>query len=77
MQEIIGDRFIDPYDLLCQESYCSVLNDQGQLLIYDGFHLSRLGAKYLAESMRASIPDVLNSWLDDDWKLRKKKAINQ
>ena len=63
MQEILGDRFIDPYQFLCNDNQCRATTSQGTLLIYDGFHLSRQGARYLAERMRSSIPHVLDAWL--------------
>ena len=63
MQKILGYRFINPYDLLCNDGKCRVSNEQGQLLIYDGFHLSREGARYLADQMRMLLPDILDSWL--------------
>jgi peptidoglycan/LPS O-acetylase OafA/YrhL len=63
MQRTLGDRFIDPYELLCVDNYCRIVSEEGKLLIYDGFHLSRPGARYLAEQMRSFIPQVLETWL--------------
>jgi peptidoglycan/LPS O-acetylase OafA/YrhL len=41
-------EFIDSQDLICttQEAVCHLFNDDGQLLSFDGWHLTKVGAKY-------------------------------
>ena len=52
MKESLGARFINPYDFFCDEvSGCMLSNGRGDLLLYDGFHLSREGANFFAEKM--------------------------
>lgn len=66
MQTILGDRFINPYQLLCEENLCRIRNGEEELLIYDGFHLSPQGARYLALQMSTMLPHVLQLWLGNE-----------
>ena len=48
LRKLLGDKFIDPYPLFCEDEVCRLLNDSGDLLLYDGFHLSREGVIYFS-----------------------------
>jgi peptidoglycan/LPS O-acetylase OafA/YrhL len=45
----LGTRFVDAYDLFCDDIGCRVFDDNGKLLIYDNFHLTRAGASFLGD----------------------------
>lgn len=47
----LGLRVIDPYDAFCDEDVCRTYDDRG-LYFSDPYHLSRLGARILAEEFR-------------------------
>ncbi len=47
-KELVPDRFIDPYELFCAKGKCSIKDQKGELLVYDGFHLTRNGAHFFA-----------------------------
>ena len=64
MQTILEGFFVNPYDLLCVENQCGIWNSEGELLLYDGFHLSPQGAKHLALRFWTVLPHVLQIWLD-------------
>ncbi len=51
LKKILGNIFIDPYDFFCSENICNIFNKKGQLLIYDGFHLTLYGAKFFGEKL--------------------------
>ena len=53
-----GDRFIDPYRFLCPTSACETLSENGQLIQYDGFHLTEIGARLFAQRMHEHLPPL-------------------
>ena len=63
MQKILEDRFVDPYKILCFDQKCRVKDEEEGILIYDGFHLSRNGAEYLAREISRVMPFTVQSWL--------------
>lgn len=42
----LGGAFIDPFALFCTPRGCPILDEKGQPLIYDGFHLTKAGADW-------------------------------
>ena len=66
MHDILGEDFINPYDLICEGGLCRISNSQGELLVYDGLHLTREGAEYLAIKLSTLAPQILTSWLDNE-----------
>jgi hypothetical protein len=49
LKEVTGSRFINPYELFCEKmTECMMKNQDGNLLIYDGFHLSKEGVRFFA-----------------------------
>ena len=70
MHDILGKNFINPYDLICDFSLCRIVNTNGELLIYDGIHLTRKGAEYLGEKLSLLKPNLLASWFDNESVLR-------
>ena len=55
LSNLLGDRFIDPYLLFCEDGVCRLLSDSGDLLLYDGFHLSREGVIYFSSKLTDAI----------------------
>lgn len=53
-----GERFIDPYRFLCPTSACETLSENGQLIQYDGFHLTEIGARLFAQRMHEHLPPL-------------------
>jgi peptidoglycan/LPS O-acetylase OafA/YrhL len=51
LKEVAGDRFIDPYELFCVKDKCSIRAQSGELLLYDGFHLTREGVNFFAAKL--------------------------
>ena len=47
----LGQFFIDPYKFFCRNKKCSVVNNEGDLIIYDGFHLTIKGAMFFGEKL--------------------------
>ena len=72
MREILGENFINPYDLICDLGLCKIVNSDGELLIYDGIHLTRKGAEYIGKKLSSLKPNILASWLNDETVLKKK-----
>lgn len=63
LREVIGDRFINFYDLFCDKSDCLMTSKDGGLLLYDGFHLSKDGARFFAaklDTFLQSLPKSIN-----------------
>ena len=52
LSKIVGRRFIDPYQLFCDDGFCLTVNEQAELLLYDGFHLSEQGASFFALKLK-------------------------
>lgn len=53
-----GERFIDPYRFLCPTSACETLAEGGQLIQYDGFHFTEVGARLFAQKMHERLPPL-------------------
>ncbi|QEL65050.1 hypothetical protein OTERR_15740 [Oryzomicrobium terrae] len=51
LRDLLGDRFVDPYLSFCEDEVCRLLSDSGDLLLYDGFHLSREGTIYFSSKL--------------------------
>jgi len=51
LRKLLGERFIDPYLSFCEDEVCRLLSDSGELLLYDGFHLSREGIIYFSNKL--------------------------
>ena len=64
LRTILGDRFIDPYDILCPKGSCRVKKQDGVILLYDGFHLTREGAKYFGQLLDKKIYDTTSIWMN-------------
>ena len=64
LRTILGDRFIDPYDILCSKGSCRVKKQDGVILLYDGFHLTREGAKYFGQLLDKKIYDTTSIWMN-------------
>ena len=64
IRTILGDRFIDPYDILCPKGSCRVKKQDGVILLYDGFHLTREGAKYFGQLLDKKIYDTTSIWMN-------------
>ena len=52
LRDIVGEKFIDPYQLFCVDKVYTLLSDSGDLLLYDGFHLSREGTNYFSSKLK-------------------------
>ena len=48
IKAIIKDRFINPYDLFCDDHDCLMATLYGDLLLYDGFHFSKKGIDFFS-----------------------------
>ena len=51
MESALQGKFINPYDLFCFSGLCRVLDNDGQLILYDGFHLSKAGARFFGKKI--------------------------
>ncbi len=46
------DIFVDVSNLLCDgEPFCPIFTEQGELVSYDGVHLTKNGARYLGQKL--------------------------
>ena len=44
--------FVDVSNMLCDgEPFCPLFTEQGELVTYDGVHLTKVGAKYLGKKL--------------------------
>jgi hypothetical protein len=77
MHDILNENFINPYDLFCEGGFCRITNSNGELLIYDGFHLTHKGAEHFAEKLSMLAPNILASWFYDERVLTQSKATRQ
>lgn len=53
LKSIVDGRFIDPYDLLCDDNGCAMVSANGDLIQYDGFHLTNFGAQYFGKKLES------------------------
>ncbi|MEY2703170.1 MAG: hypothetical protein RLY43_1808, partial [Bacteroidota bacterium] len=53
LRSVIPDEnFINLSDLICNSSItCKIFTDDYYLISYDGYHLSKFGAKYVADKI--------------------------
>lgn len=51
---ILGDKFIDLYSYFCRAKKCRLLDDNGNLIFYDGSHLTEFGAAFLGRQIVAA-----------------------
>ncbi|MEZ5652065.1 MAG: acyltransferase family protein [Burkholderiaceae bacterium] len=51
LRAMLGRRFVDPYDYLCEADQCPLFDEQGKLIYFDGFHLTPAGAGFAAKRM--------------------------
>ena len=60
MAAILGEKFIDPYRFFCSENQCRNMDDNGQILLYDGFHFTKAGAILFGEKLIRSHGSLFN-----------------
>lgn len=58
---IVGDDYIDYYELVCLEGKCPIVDEHGGVIQFDGFHLTEYGAYYLADKLESK----LNLWIPE------------
>jgi peptidoglycan/LPS O-acetylase OafA/YrhL len=52
MHSSLGDRYLNLYDLVCNDRHmCPVMTPKGLLISYDGGHLTPKGAEYMGEKI--------------------------
>nr|WP_255558774.1 SGNH hydrolase domain-containing protein [Polynucleobacter sp. AP-Kaivos-20-H2] len=61
-KNLSSDEFVDSQNLICstQESVCHLFNADGQLLSFDGWHLTKAGAKYFG--IRLKNKDLIDAF---------------
>jgi len=53
--------FINPNVFFCENNSCQLFDDEGRLLSYDGGHLTKDGAIFLAQKMDATVQKILGN----------------
>ncbi len=53
--------FLDPFDALCDDSYCRNVDDKGRLIYSDKAHLSLVGSKYVIHYFQDKIDALLSA----------------
>ena len=51
LKEVLNERFIDPYDLFCENNMCFLGETTKIPIIYDKTHLTSSGAKYISNKL--------------------------
>lgn len=67
---VLGDGFIDPYEAFCLADSCRLKSENGQLLIYDGFHLSSVGAAFFAVALDAQLDEIFSRGTRKPYEMR-------
>ena len=52
LTDVLGDRFIDPLEMICAEPGCTTFLGPETIVMYDGFHLTPQGSDWLGERLR-------------------------
>jgi len=60
-QAVLGDHFIDPYAVMCEQELCPVFNDKSEIYTFDGFHLTKSGADYLSAQLQPFVDRIINT----------------
>ena len=60
LKKIAGDHFINPFELFCKLSNCMIKDHKGNLIQYDGFHLTNFGAIFFGKKLRKKLLNFLN-----------------
>lgn len=64
LKTILGKRFIDPYDIICTKNSCRVKRQDDVILFYDGFHLTKDGAKYFGKLLNENFYEITSLWMN-------------
>ena len=51
LKEVLNERFIDPYDLFCENNMCFLGETNKIPIIYDKTHLTSFGVKYISNKL--------------------------
>ena len=70
LKSIFGPRFIDPYLMFCENGMCQISEQSGEIIQFDGFHLTQYGAIYFAKEFNFFIDKLIAAQLND----RKEQA---
>ncbi|NHQ74693.1 acyltransferase [Roseovarius gahaiensis] len=54
LTEALGDRFIDPLEMICAAPGCTTFLGPETIVMYDGFHLTPEGSVWLGEQLKAN-----------------------
>lgn len=54
LQASIGDDYVDVFALICPQQQCRLFDEQGELVFFDGHHLSPAGAVFVAGELDAA-----------------------